>query len=97
MSELRRADSATCSPNCKEIPLIAKVFLLADWTLPIEIAVVGLAVLVSDCRDPVAVAPPSVVVIVSSLHRSFHSEESASDDGECENEVFHDIVDCWIG
>ena len=96
MAELRRADSATCSPNCKEIPLIAKVFLLADWTLPIAIAVVGVVVLVSDYRDPVAVAHPAVVVIVSSFHRSCHSEESGSDDGECENEVFHDVVDCWI-
>jgi hypothetical protein len=38
-----------------------------------------------------------MVVIVSSFHRSCHSEESGSDDGECENEVFHDVVDCWIG
>jgi hypothetical protein len=36
-----------------------------------------------------------VVVIVSSFQ--VHSEESGSDDGECENEVFHDVVDLdWL-
>jgi hypothetical protein len=30
----------------------------------------------------------AVAVIASSFHRSCHSEESGSDDGECENEVF---------